>query len=354
MYLKGLAKGLVAEGHKVTLLGTGEWPSDQWPGEILRCEGRTLAVYEQSIIAHRKSHSFDLLISVEKIPGCDIYRTDEGVHAAWLKLREPFLSPLRRFFQRISAKHREKLRAEQVLYQASSTRRVIALSDSIREEIIRRYGYPGKRITVVRNGVRILRSGETWITRAQARSALGIGEEEKILLFVGTGWERKGLGFAIRATEALADPKVKVLVAGQGPVHRYKSPSAKFLGPVGDMETVYAAADLMIFPTIYDPFPLAALEALSAGLPVITTLNNGVSEVMVLGLHGEAVKDPSDVVVLSEVVRGWLERMKDPEEADRIRMNCVSLAKQFTLERNLRETLQVIHEVIEEKRVEGP
>ena len=350
-YLKGLAEGLRGEGHRVVLLGTSEWPQSEWPGgEIIPCKGSSLSEYSVEVERQKLSSGirFDLILSVEKVPGCDLYRTDEGLHAAWLEQRSRYISPWARFFQRINPKHREKLSLERQLFTPDATRRVISLSHKISREIGEYYGYPQKQITLIRNGVPN-RSATTSEERALARKELGIPVEEKVALFVGTGWERKGLRFAIKAVEGLNDPRVKLLVAGSGSQKRYASPSVRFLGGVQKMTTIYDAADLFIFPTIFDPFPLATLEALSAGLPVITTAANGVSEIMTPGVHGEVIAEPSDIAALDAVLRKWFGIVSDPARSGQARLACSALASEFTLERNLKETLAVIREVIAEQ-----
>ena len=350
-YLKGLAEGLNREGHRVILLGTKEWPVEEWPGgEILRCKGKNLSDYSAEV-ARQKSFSgvrFDLILSVEKVPGCDIYRTDEGLHAAWLAQRAHYISAWARLFQRISPKHREKLRLEKELFTPSATRRVISLSYKISGEICSLYGYPKSQVSIIRNGVPS-RSVTTPWERSLARRELGIPENEKVVLFVGTGWERKGLCFAIRAVESLKDPNVRLLVAGKGPTKRYASPSVRFLGGVVKMGMVYDAADIFLFPTLFDPFPLATLEALSAGLPVITTSANGVSEIMTPGIHGEVIAEPSDIGALRTALSRWIANLEVPATSTQIRFTCSALASEFTLERNLRETLAVIRQVISER-----
>jgi UDP-glucose:(heptosyl)LPS alpha-1,3-glucosyltransferase len=350
-YLKGLADGLRNEGHRVVLIGTSEWPESEWPGgEILRCKGATLSEYSAEVTRQktRSDIRFDLILSVEKVPGCDLYRTDEGLHEAWLSQRSRYISPWARLFQRISPKHREKLLLEKQLFTPGSTQRVISLSHKISGEIRDLYGYPEKQISLIRNGVPT-RTATTSEERAYARKELGIPADEKIALFVGTGWERKGLRFAIRAVEGLNDPRVKLLVAGSGSQKRYASPSIRFLGGVREMKMVYDTADLFLFPTLFDPFPLATLEALSAGLPVITTAANGVSEIMTPGVHGEVIAEPSDSSALITALRKWLGILSDPVQGDQARAACAALTSEFTLERNLKETLAVIREVIAER-----
>ena len=334
------------------LFGTSEWPASEWPGgEILRCKGASLSEYSAEV-ARQKATSgvrFDLILSVEKVPGCDLYRTDEGLHRAWLSQRSHYISLWARLFQRISPKHREKLRLESQLFTPEATRRVISLSHKISGEIGDLYGYPEKQISLIRNGVPT-RSVTIFEERTRARKELDIPRDEKVVLFVGTGWERKGLRFAISAVEELNDQKVKLLVAGKGATKRYASSSVRFLGGVREMTMVYDAADLFLFPTLFDPFPLATLEALSAGLPVITTAANGVSEIMTPGVHGEVISEPSDSAALIAALRKWLGMMNDPNQMIQVRDACNTLASEFTLERNLKETLAIIREVIAERK----
>ena len=115
------------------------------------------------------------------------------------------------------------------------------------------------------------------------------------------------------------------------------------------MSNVYAAADIFIMPTIYEPFSLAGLEAFSAGLPVITSAAAGISEIMIAGVHGEVIAEPSDVTALSEALRKWIHITDDPARVSKSRSDCSALASGFSLERNLKETLAVINEVITEK-----
>ena len=361
VYLKGLAEGLRSEGHRVILLGTEEWPAEAWPGgEILRCKGQSLSVYAAEVERQKATSgiAFDLILSVEKVPGCDIYRTDEGLHRAWLTTRENYVSFWARSFQWWNPKHREKLALEKQLFQPHSTRRVISISEKITRDIRALYDYPLSQIRMIHNGVPLL-GIPTPEERTQARSDLGIVPEEKIILFVGTGWERKGLRFALCAVEQLVaesktegsgTKKITLLVAGKGSVRRYASPIVRFLGPVKQMAPVYAAADLFVTPTIFEPFSLAALEALSSGLPVITSAAAGISEIMTPGVHGEIIEEPSDIASLAKSLRKWLTISDDPESIATARAACSELASGFTLERNLRETLSLIHEVIAEKK----
>ena len=117
-------------------------------------------------------------------------------------------------------------------------------------------------------------------------------------------------------------------------------PRAKFLGVVQDLPALYTAADVFTLPTIYDPFSNACLEAVAAGLPVVTTSANGFSEIITPGVHGHVV-DPGDVRGLAAALEFWKARDPSKTAAD-----CMLLAKDYSIDRNVEATLQVLHEVI--------
>jgi len=73
-------------------------------------------------------------------------------------------------------------------------------------------------------------------------------------------------------------PSAKLVVAGEG--HARPHPRVLMLGRRTDVSHLYAAADAFIFPTLYDPFPNAVIEAMASGLPVIVSRVAGVSEII--------------------------------------------------------------------------
>src|SRR4051812_2411837 len=92
-YLKRLAEGLRTRGYRVVLLGNGEWPAEAWPGgEVVVVSRSSLKNFAKQGPKYKKKRSVDLLFSLERVPGCDIFRAGDGLHVAWLrhrKKREP-------------------------------------------------------------------------------------------------------------------------------------------------------------------------------------------------------------------------------------------------------------------------
>ncbi len=235
-------------------------------------------------------------MSLERVWSCDVYRAGDGVHRAWLARRRKFELPLERFVRGLNRKHRDILQLEEALLANRGAGRVIVNSQMVKTEIVDLYGYPADKIDIVRNGVPIGQFRFDPKRREESRDQLKVKPDEIALLFAGSGWERKGLRFAIAAMALCNNRKMRLLVAGRGNQRYYKSKHVRFLGEVPDPVRIYSAADIFILPTIYDPFSNACLEALACGLPVITTRSNGFSEIIEHEVHGSIVDFANNVV----------------------------------------------------------
>jgi UDP-glucose:(heptosyl)LPS alpha-1,3-glucosyltransferase len=272
------------------------------------------------------------LLSLERVWRCDVYRAGDGVHRAWLQRRAEFGGAFQRFSRIFNRKHSAALDLEESLFANRRARRVIANSRMVRDEIVEAYGYPAEQIDIVYNGVPLE------LFRGEAGPATP--NREIVVLFAGSGWERKGLQFAINAVQARPG-KSKLLIAGRGDSAKFSSSSrTEFLGAVRDMPSLYGAADIFLLPTIYDPFSNACLEALAAGLPVVTTKANGFSEIIENGRHGTVVDDPGNVSALSDALEFW----SDPARREQARIDNRALAAQFDISTNVEKTLRIVHQ----------
>jgi len=346
-YLKRLAGGVVEAGHQVQLVTTHDWPDSEWPfGSVTRIQGKSPIEFANELQRVRGQLCCDLLFSLERVWSCDVYRAGDGVHRSWLERRQKFELPLKRFLRNLGSKHQDLLRLEQSLFANSPTSHVISGSQMVKDEIVEFYGYPTQNISIVRNGVPLEQFRFKPELRVTCREQLNLKPDETTLLFAGSGWERKGLLFAIQAASLCGDRNLRLLVAGRGNARLYKSKGprfwreepVKFLGEVSDMLPIYAAADIFILPTIYDAFSNACLEALACGLPVITTRSNGFSEIIENGIHGSVVDRAGDFPGLRHSIRFW----SDPSRRAAARSTNVQLAGQFSISKNTRETLEIL------------
>ena len=330
-YLLRLAAELQKNGEECVLVTTPDWPEERWPfGKILRVADSGPREFAEAFRAMRTG--CDVHLSLERVPGCEVFRAGDGVHAAWLERRNAFEPLWKRLGRLLNRKHARVLELERMVFDPANTRAVIVNSAMVRDEILARFSYPAQKIHLVPNGVRSF--GEL-PPRAESQKKWNLEPNLFRPLFLGTGWERKGLSVALKAVEMMEG--TELLVAGRGPADLYRSGKARFLGPDSDLPTLFASADVLVAPTWYDPFANACLEALSAGLPVITTSANGFSEIIEPGLHGDIIPT-GDALALAEVLENW----KQPGRAESARTACRARAAEFSIERNARETLEIL------------
>jgi len=349
-YLQRLAGGVAKAGHEVQLITGKDWPDDQWAfGFVERLRGKTPIGFADELEQMRPQLHCDALFSLERVWSCDVYRAGDGVHRAWLARRSKFEVPLKQFIRAASRKHRDLTQLEESLFQKRNAGRVIAASQMVKNEIVDVYGYPADKIDLVRNGIPLDKFRSDPEVRQKCRARLELKPDQIALLFAGSGWERKGLLFAIEAMALCKDRRLRLLVAGRGDATPYKASRLRFwrqdpvqfLGEVANLIPVYAAADAFILPTIYDPFSNACLEALSCGLPVITTRSNGFAEIIEDSVHGSIIDNSSNLIALRNAIRFW----SDPLRRDATRVANSKLASQFDISKNVQQTLEILGRV---------
>ncbi|HTD00710.1 MAG TPA: glycosyltransferase family 4 protein [Chthoniobacterales bacterium] len=344
-YLKRLAQGVVDLGHEARLVATDDWPTNEWSfGSITRVKANSAIGFADELKTTRPQLSCDVLMSLERVWCCNVYRAGDGVHQAWLNRRRRFEMPLQRFVRSLNRNHRDILQLEESLFARGGAGRVIANSEMVRDEIVDLYRYPADKIDLVRNGVPLDRFRSDPALREKSRVDLKLKPDEVALLFAGSGWERKGLRFAIEAFELCRDRKLRLLVAGRGDARGYKpkrfftEEPIRFLGEVADLRPIYAAADIFILPSVYDPFSNACLEALASGLPVITTRDNGFSEIIENDVHGSIVDRSSDSAALRDAIQFWSDEWRRASA----RSITTERASQFDIAINVAATLKIL------------
>jgi len=347
-YLKRLAHGLNQAGHATRLFTDSSWPAREWSwGPITRISGETARGFANELVKAEPKRDCDLLLSLERVWQCDVYRAGDGIHQVWMRKRDAASSAARRWFRRVSGKDRDTIELERALFTGGA-RHVIANSEMVKWQAQEFYSYPPDQIDVVANGVPLTDFRPDPEARRIRREVLRLRGDEVALLFVGSGWERKGLHFAVRAVTSLGK-NMRLLVAGRGRRDFANQPNVQLLGAVRDLPGLYAAADIFLLPTLYDPFSNACLEALASGLPVITTRDNGFSEIIENGVHGSIINDASEIDAIREALLFW----SDPERRRAARTAIVERASHFDITRNVEGVLDVLNHLPKADAVSG-
>lgn len=294
-----LASMLHARGHDVWIAAE-KWPeSTDGSYHSLRISSSGPPAYDKVCFQRVLGHPDGLVFSLERTRRQHIFRAGDGVHAAWLERRGKYRTGMGRLWDSWSLKHQGILDLERKVFQADATDWIVANSTMVKREILDRFPYPEERIRVIHPGVDLERFQPCADAnrRAGLRNGMGLPLDAVVWCFVGSGFERKGLLWAIQIAAAQRNPEVHLVVLGKGARNPYTraadrlgfEPRVHFIEEKTSALDVYHASDAFILPTIYDPCSNATLEAAACGLAVITTTGNGAAE----WTSGIVLDDPS-------------------------------------------------------------
>lgn len=255
----------------------------------------------------------DVVLSFDRLLKQDLFRSGGGPHKAFIKKMQQN-SRWKSLWYRVSPYHRLALYIERRQI-TSGSRRIVAVCEQIKREMIQAYGIPEKKIVVILNGV----DHERFNPRhrrdvgERTRSEFGIKSNARVVLFVGTGFRRKGLDRLLRLWRAGAMPNTYLLVVGSDSrLGAYRSAwrhnrYVVFAGPKRNVEDYYAAADVLALPSIQEAFGNVVLEGLAAGLPVITVAGVGAFDNIEGDLRRGILENPDDLLELKDKLLYFLE-----------------------------------------------
>ena len=353
-YLVDLCTRLANEGHEVHVYA--EHRDEENPGISFHSVKtipfprsiRLLSFATRATKAIEKGN-YDITFGVGNTLKADILQPHGGVHWAWFwRSLEAYENPalwVVKFLGRVfSPKQWVSGWVENAPYQGKRLRAIVAISDMVKQDMMRWYRIPEERIHVVYNGVDIERfHPRNRQYREEIRRRHGIGED-LVILFVSNNFRMKGLNVLIKALAKVkkgSPPPFKLLVLGRdhqdSPLRlaREKEIAEEviFAGSTSEPEKYYGASDLLVHPTFYDACSLTVLEALASGLPVITTHSNGASGIITQGQEGFVISDPREDQSLAETISFFLNR----EKLEKASIAARRLAESYSLEKNWRE-----------------
>lgn len=167
---------------------------------------------------------------------------------------------------------------ERWCYRPGRVKRMIAVSDLVKQELESFYQFTSASIDVIPNGVDVERFRPDAEVRVAERQRLGLVGDEPVALFMGGDWQRKGLDIAIGAA---AHAGWKLIVVGRGDAAHWGAKAEAqgahtiFCGHLTSPERVFCAADAFVLPSRYEGFALVTIEAAASGLPLLVTEATG-------------------------------------------------------------------------------
>jgi UDP-glucose:(heptosyl)LPS alpha-1,3-glucosyltransferase len=357
-----LAAALVREGHEVhAFVHQAEDLPDQVTlhqvSMVKKPAFRRVLSFASQVRRILASESFDIIYGLTQIYPQDLHRMGGGIHRHWMRVRYPF-TPWRWLNYLFNPTHLANIFLESRIYRPANYRRIVTNSQLCKRHAQEYYGVPTEHIAVIYNGVdhQTFNSQTAVRYRGEVRQELGLSQDDPVILFVASNWKRKGLSVLLRALAILGSKgrTSQVVVVGRGKPDPFKKLARQlgldgrvhFIGPTNRVERYYGAGDLLVLPTLYDPFANVCLEAMACGLPVITTAANGAAEIIRPGENGFVQQKPTDAQELALL----LEPLLSAEHRSKMGQAARVTALEFTTERNLAETLGLCRRVLEEKR----
>jgi glycosyltransferase involved in cell wall biosynthesis len=199
--------------------------------------------------------------------------------------------------------------------------RVIVGHEHYGREYAELYGFPADRVVVIPHGVALEEFSFSPELRDETRQALGVGPDEPVLLTVAGRARQKGLDVVAESLRLMpADRPWRFVCAGDGSrspalesrtAELRRAGRVSLLGRVPDVRALYCAADLLVFPSRYDPWGMVVTEALACGLPVACSGHIGAASAVRPGVNGALLKNPDDPVELRDAVLALLGRSFD-------------------------------------------
>ena len=290
--------------------------------------------FAQAVCSALSEETFDLVQSYERLDCCDIYHAVDGVHAEWLRQRRRILGGVRALGVAINPRHRYVLAAERTMFTSPRFKAAICISEMVKNDILRHFDIDPAKLHVIYSGVDTTKFSPTLRTefRDAIRAQLSIPLDAPVALFVGSGFERKGL---VNFLRALAEQRghYGIVVGKDKSSARYQAIAQKlrlqervrFTGGVSDTRPYYAASDVFVLPTLYEPFGLVCLEAMACGLPVVTSTSAGAAELITEGVNG-FVCDALDVNAIHRAI----EQATSPDACDSMRAAARDTALKFS------------------------
>jgi UDP-glucose:(heptosyl)LPS alpha-1,3-glucosyltransferase len=346
-YCANLCRCLADMGHQVFVVAR-ECDDDVHPDLVhvpVKVSSRSSAARNLSF--HRNSQKAIRPLDVDRVYAlsrtfpADAFRVSDPLHATWLDIRYP--GRLRNWFERLNPRHRAILSLERGICDARHTGVIITNSNWARQQILARYDYPTELIHVVYNGV------DLDYFRPEGVD-IPVGEPLR-LLFVAQDFARKGLGFILDALSQLHAQGVAchLSVVGRDDPRPFRqqaqqlgvTQSVDFYESTSCIQNYYNAADLLVFPTLSDPFANVCLEALACGLPVMTTTHNGAAEILTEDKTGYVLQADRPLVpqIVAGIIRfSRLSRQYRLDMAHWARL----CAEGFTIRHNAERTLEVL------------
>jgi glycosyltransferase involved in cell wall biosynthesis len=241
----------------------------------------------------------------------------------------------------------------QARYRAAT--RILAISEAVRNELLAA-GVDANRIELVPDGVEIPAPIKP-DAREKARKTWGFQGDETVIECVGALTAEKGHALLIEAFAKLRREcaNCRLLLTGEGPLRAQLERQAReaglasaiiFAGFVSDVDSVYAAGDLFVFPSLAEGSGSSLLRAMAYGLPVLALARGGVAEIIEDGRSGILVQEAN----AEDLARAAARMLKNAELRGRLsRAGRETVTSRYSVDRMVDGTARILEKLIAER-----
>lgn len=265
-----------------------------------------------------------------------------------------FRSTKKKFELALDPKQRLLLALERKTLANPSVFRVAALSRYVVEQLERHFAFPESRTVVIPNAAVMpdIDSDQRAEWRNSIRQSFNVPDDAVLYLFAAQNPNLKGYPTLLGALKRLCDQGLNVvaLLAGgfdypenQAAEAQGVRDAVRIVGPTREMPKLFAAADVTVLPSWYDPSSKVVLESLMMGTPAISTTYNGASDHLLpegAAPRGCVIDDPGDPNKLADAMA----KLAEPDFRSACSAACVGLADQLSMARHVDRLEQVLAE----------
>lgn len=310
-----IASTVAARGHHVRVY------TQSWEGESPKTfelihvpvkshtnHGRN-AEYYAWVQNHLKAHPADRVVGFNKMPGLDVYFAADVCYAEKVAQEKGFL-------YRLTSRYRHYAAFERATFEHGKSTKLMMLTDKQITDFQKHYQTEPERFKILPPGIYPDRKYSAQIPNSREiyRQKNGIKEQQNLLLQVGSDFVRKGVDRSIEALAALPESlrhNTLLFVVGQDKPRKFEVLAEKlgvrsnvhFFSGRNDVSELMAAADLLLHPAYQEAAGIVLLEAITAGLPVLTTAVCGYAHYIADANCGTVIAEPFSQEQLNEVLR---------------------------------------------------
>jgi UDP-glucose:(heptosyl)LPS alpha-1,3-glucosyltransferase len=318
-----IAQECLRRGHDVDVFTMG-WDGAQYPGLTVKLltvagwQNHTRAKYFAAQV-RQQAQAYDLIVGFNKMPGLDVYYAADTCYQAKARAQRPT-------WYRLTPRYRQLVAAEAAVFSEKFTTEILLIAKAQQDEFVRYYGTQAERFHLLPPGIapdRVAPNNASEIRQA-TRKSLSIQDDEFMLLAIGSGFKTKGLDRSLLSLAALpANLRAKAhlyIVGKDNPTifqHQAKrlgiAERIHFLGGRDDVPQLLLAGDILLHPAYNENTGTVLLEALVAGLPVLTTDACGYAHYVLQAEAGRVLASPFQQADLNQALSSMLLAAERPQ-----------------------------------------